>query len=187
MASAICEVDALELSRRFNCGPACTAGRRSDLVHKLSGLRSVVRDFDGLAGVQLISQWGIVGEYRVNDVYVMMGQVVESSKSNVMGFVPSDSWTQIADVGTYFKRARVSSTQFMSVLRRIKELSLTAVIRENFGVRVVLVGIGNRESGLLFLKREPKNLPRSGERAGDGRRYVLVEQLEKDIVFYETD
>ena len=68
-----CKVDAAALVQKFHCGKACTVDRRNRLVGNLDQIRKVAKDFAKLSGVDLVSQWGIVGEFRVNNAYTMMG------------------------------------------------------------------------------------------------------------------
>ena len=188
MVGAICKVDAAVLSRSFHCGPACTSGRREELFSGLRKIKKTVSAFQEMSAVDLVSQWGIVGEDRINNVFVMMGQVVETKPSEVMGFVPSDHWVRLEGLGVYLSRLGISDAAFSSFLRGVKELSLAAVVRDEAGIRVVRVGIGESESGLLFLTKDRRSrTPRSGEKAKDGRRYVTVEELEPGLLFYETD
>jgi hypothetical protein len=187
IAGAACEIDAQALAKSFHCGISCTADRKTELLAKLGPIKEVVRDFASLKGIELVSQWGIVGEYRVDNIFAMMDQVKETKPSLLMGFVPSEIWTDIgADLKAYLKRKNVSEKRFDSMLQKVKALSLAAVVREPEGTRVVRVGIADNESGLLFLNTGTA-MPLVGQRTHGGRRYVVVQELEKKLVFYETD
>ncbi len=186
IVGAACGVDAQALVKGFHCGPSCTAARKSELLSKLAPIKEVVKEFASLRGIDLVSQWGIVGEYRVDNLFAMMGQVKETNPSPVMGFVPSASWTDVADLRSYLNHKGVSEKAFESMLRKLKVLSLAAVVREDEGKRVVRVGIADNESGLLFLNIGART-PTVGQRTRGGRRYVVVQELEKNLVFYETD
>jgi hypothetical protein len=183
---AFCKVDAAAMAQSFHCGSMCTASRRDGLVRNLRQLKELVRDFVAMNGIDLVSQWGVVGEFRVDNVFVMMGQANETKPSPVMGFIPSDAWEHLSGPDDYLKRKHVSPTAFQSLLGKVKALSLAAVVREKQAVRVVRVGISDNESGLLFLNWGVAE-PRVGELVSGGRRYSIVEPLEKGIVFYETD
>jgi hypothetical protein len=127
----------------------------------------------------------VVGEYRVNNVFVMMGQVRQTTASTVMGFLPSNVWRALPDVATYLDTLQVSGTAFQALLMDMKRLSLSALVVRRKSIRVILFGIGDNQSGLIFLRGQP--VPARGEHDDNGRRYRIVEQLEPGIVFYETD
>ena len=103
-----------------------------------------------------------------------------------MGFIPWDTWQHYSGVADYLRAKHVSEAAFQDLLKEVKALSLAAVVREKGVIRIVRIGITNNESGLLFLNSGAP-LPVVGERAEGGRRYVVVEQIEKGLVFYETD
>jgi len=183
---AACKVDAAALARSFHCGSVCTADRRNGLVSNLERIKRVTKAFAALAGVDLVSQWGVRGEFRVNNAFTLMGQTNEAKPSPMMGFIPWDVWEHFSVIGEYLKTKHISEAAFNELLKEIKALSLAAVVREKRAVRVVRVGIADNESGLLFLKHgEP--LPVVGQGAEGGRRYVVIEQIEDGLVFYETD
>jgi hypothetical protein len=185
-AGAACKVNAAALARSFHCGKGCTADRRSDLLSRLEAIKGVVKQFVALAGVDLISQWGIVREFRVNNLFTIMRQTNEAVASHVMGFIPSDNWKGFPSVADFLKAKGISETAFADLLGNVKKLSLAAVVRERQAIRVVRVGIADNESGLLFLD-DDQPLPTVGAMADGGRRYVVIEKIEKNIVFYETD
>jgi hypothetical protein len=183
---ALCKIDAGAFAQSFRCGSPCTSHRKKELQDKLPSIKELIVGFRKLRGIGVISQWGISGEYRLDNVFVMMGQAKETRPSPQMGFVPSDSWSNLSGAEAYLQRVQVSAKAFGSVMSRLKNLSLAAVVKEDRWCRVIGVGIGTNESGLIFLN-ERSTLPKIGDVAGDGRRYVTVQSLEDAVAFYETE
>jgi hypothetical protein len=61
---------------------------------------------------------------------------------------------------------------------------VSSITRAGTQLRIVGVGIGDNESGLL-LGEGPT--PEAGTGTADGRRYATVERVAPDAVFYETN
>jgi len=82
-----CKVDAAVLSRSFTAGRPATSGRREELF---SGLRKIKEDgkarFQEMSAVDLVSQWESWASIGSNNVFVMMGQVVETKTERSDGF-----------------------------------------------------------------------------------------------------
>lgn len=136
--------------------------------------------------IKVLAQWGIKDEYRVNNVFHMIGQTNESLPSPVMGFIPSDKWRKLESPEKYLEEIKVPKTKFDSMLTKVKEMGLAAVVRDTQeNVRVVRVGVSDNEAGLLFLKN-PSNKPKKGQKMLDGREYVYVEEIKPNIFYYET-
>jgi hypothetical protein len=183
---AICRVDAGALVGSFDCGAQCVDYRQRQLGDRLDEISRVVDAFRGLSQVEVISEWGIPGEFRVNNVFSMMGQVNESIPSKRFGFVPSEEWKAIPDIDSYLSSRHVDKSAFESVLGKMYERSLAAIVREGEWIRVVRMGIGLKESGLLFLDKGAR-VPTIGTQANDGRKYAVVKVLRNGVVFYETE
>jgi len=105
--SALCKVDGMTVQKAYSCGPMCTAGRIEYFVRQLRQIKDVVKEFKALEGVGLVSQWGVAHEFRVDNVFVMMGQTRESVPSPLMGFVPSGVWEKLSGPEEYLRRKHV--------------------------------------------------------------------------------
>jgi hypothetical protein len=69
----------------------------------------------------------------------------------------------------------------------MRELSLAALVADTGSVvRVVRVGIGHKESGLLFAPGDAAPYMK-GDKLSDGREVLLLEQLKQGVYFYETN
>ena len=130
----------------------------------------------------MVAQWGIVDEFRVNELYSINGQVRFTQPSAIMGFVPSAVWIP-ADPDQYIRRLGADPAAIRSVIAEMGALSVAALVRDDVGIRVARVGIGDNESGLVFSAAAPY---RRGEKLKDGREVTLIEQLRPGVYFYET-
>jgi hypothetical protein len=186
LAGAACKVDSAKLAGSFHCGPDCTRWRRGQLVTQLPELKSLAAAFQRLKGVWLVAQWAVPGEYRVNDLFRMMGgQTNEALPSTTMGLVPSEAWRPWPDDGSFFAGLGAKQAEVEAVVGLMRRLSIAAAVREHEGVRLVKVGILDDEGGVLFLPSGAAG-PKRGEKGKDGREFVVVEPLEPGVVLYET-
>jgi hypothetical protein len=186
IAGAACGIDPAGLANSFHCGKTCIEYRRSDVVGKLDRIGQLVNEFDAAQQIQILAQWGIKDEYRVNNVFHMMGQTNESLPSPLMGFVPSDKWRKLDAPEKYLEEIKLSQTKFDEMLTTLKTMNLAAVVRDSLGnTRVVRVGISDNEAGLLFVKSTSAK-PKKGQKMLDGREYVYVEEIRPNTFYYET-
>ena len=186
IAGAISGVDALAAANSFHCGKGCVESRRDGMKDKLPRIAELVREFDGVPRLTIIAQWGVADEFRVNNVFEMLGRTNESLPSPVMGFVPSDRWRKLASIDEYLAEIKITRERFDPLLARTRELDIAAIVREaHGGIRVVRVGIGDNEAGMLFVGTGAAK-PERGRKLADGRQYVVVEQIKPGVFYYET-
>jgi hypothetical protein len=132
-----------------------------------------------------LSIWAPAGEIRVNDVFVMNGAAREAIPSKTMGFVPSGDWKSWPSLGQYLASIRVSADSVDRIVEQMRRIGLSAILRKTDGLRFVGVGIGDNESGILFLAAG-SNPPKLQVPGTDGREFVTLEKLEDGIYYYET-
>jgi hypothetical protein len=186
IAGAATGIDSAAMANSFHCGQSCIEYRKSSVMGSLSRISELVDEFSSVPQLEVLAQWGIKDEYRVNNVFHMRGQTNESLASAAMGFIPSDKWRKLDNPEKYLEEIKVSKAKFDSVLTRVRELSLAAVVRTAEGdIRIVRVGIGDNEAGLLFLKKSTKK-PKKGQKMIDGKEYIYIEEVEPNIFYYET-
>jgi hypothetical protein len=185
VAGAACSVDVAKLPKNFHCGERCLFSRRADLARKLPVLRAIVKDFRAARNVRILAQWG-PGEWRVNDLYRMRGGGLnEARPSEVMALVPSALWTRWDGLDAWAKKSKVDARKVEDLLARLGAVAVAAVVRDGGDVRVIRIGIGDNESGLLF-QADGAKPPKLGDTLPDGRTYVAIEPLAPGVVFYET-
>jgi hypothetical protein len=186
IAGAAFGVDSRKLPDEFHCGKECVESRKSDLEGKLPRLRALVGDFRQLEGVDLLSIWGMGDDFRVNNLFRIMGRQRATSASDLMGFVPSGHWTPVEDADQYIAGFGGSSDAVRKVLQQMRSESVAALVRgPGASVRLVRIGIGDNESGLLFLESGSPTYS-VGEKLPDGREIVFVVRLAPDVLFYES-
>ena len=185
VAAAACGVPSEAVTSHFFCGPECPKNRRDHLVSQLTKVRAAVSRFESLRGVNLVSIWAPRGEIRVNDVFVLGKTVEEAIPSPVMGLVPSGQWRAWSGLASYLATIRVEESDIRGLDSSMREIGLSAFVREKTQVRAVGVGLGDNESGLLFLGNGGVK-PVVGKTRPDGSRYQFVEEVSKGVFFYET-
>ena len=124
IAGAASGNDSAAMANSFHCGQSCIQYRKSDVEGKLVQISELVNEFSSISRLELLAQWGMKDEYRVDNVFHMMGQTNESLPSAVMGFIPSDKWRKLDAPETYLAEIKVSKVQFDSVLTKVRELSI---------------------------------------------------------------
>jgi hypothetical protein len=184
-AAGACGIPEDQVTAYFFCGPACPGNRRDHLVRQLAAVKALKKDFEGLPRARLISVWAPGDEFRVNDVFYMDGKAREAIPSPVMGFVPSGDWKTLPSLGAYARRIGIPESKIRDLTRRMRDIGLSALIRDTSAIRLVGVGIGDNESGLLF-PRPGAARPRVGAQWPDGRKLTIVEELAPGIFYYET-
>jgi hypothetical protein len=185
VAGAACSVDVAKLTANFHCGERCLFSRRADLRRKLPMLQALVKDVRAARNVRLLALWA-PGEWRVNDLYrTPAGAYNEARPSPVMGLVPSADWKRWDRLDAWMKASNVDRRKVEELLGRIEALRIAAVVRDGDAIRVVRIGLGDNESGLLFGSEKAKP-PKVGDALPDGRTYVAIEPVAPGVVFYET-
>ena len=184
-AAGACGIPEDMVTAYFFCGPACPGNRRDHLVRQLAAVRALKKDFERLPSARLISIWAPGDEFRVNDVFYMDGKTREAIPSPVMGFVPSGDWKAWPSLAAYAQRIGIPESKIRDLTRQMQEIGLSALIRDKPGLRLVGVGIGDNESGLIFPRPDAAR-PRVGAQWPDGRKYAIVEEVALGVFYYET-
>ena len=180
------KVDGLALANLFHCGPSCVEHRRADLKSKLPRIEPLVSQFRAVVRIHVIANWGMGDDFRVNELFRVMGQQNLAQASPIMGFVPSGVWHPVKDADGYIESLGVNPAKVREILKEMHDLSLSALVAETGSVvRVVRVGIADNESGILFATGDAAPY-KKGDKLSDGREVILIEKLEPRVYFYET-
>jgi hypothetical protein len=185
MVAAACGVPSAAVTGYFFCGPECPKNRRDHLVGQLPKVRTLLSSFQPLGGMYLISIWAPKGELRVNDVFLLNGQVREAVPSPKLGLVPSGEWRPWHDLPAYLGTLGLEQAAVDGLVSQMLSIGLSAVVREPEGIRVVGVGVGDNESGLVFV-RQGAVAPRVGRATADAKEYSIVEEVAPGVFYYET-
>ena len=183
IVAGACGLEADEVTEPFACGPECVTGRRQHLVSQLTRLRTVAEGFRRTS-LKVLAIWAPKGDLRVDDVFVLDGVVREAVPSAIHGFVPSGEWKDLESLDAYLGPRKVDGGAVLELADGMRGMGVSALVREGDRLRVVGVGIGDNESGLLL---GAGSEPGVGSLAADGRRYQVVERVAPDAVFYETN
>lgn len=188
VSGAAFKVDPRASANSFHCGPSCVEYRRTDVKSKLPQIEPLVSHFRALARIRIIANWGMGDDFRVNELFRIMGQQNLTQPSPIMGFVPSDVWHPVKDADEYIRSLGANPAKVRGLLREMRDLSLSALVAEtgSLSVRVVRVGIGDNESGLLFAQGDAAPY-KKGDKLSDGREILLIERLKQGVYFYETN
>ena len=181
-----CGLAAEQLTAFFFCGPECPRNRREHFVRQLKDVRAVADEFETLAGLRLVAVWAPRGELRVNDVFLMAGQAREAIPSPTMGFVPSGEWKPWPSLNAYLKTLGIAEDAVRGLTQHLLAVGFSAVLRENSGIRLVGVGVGDNESGIVLTRRATP-APEVGRSLSDNKTYSIVERLAPDVYYYETN
>lgn len=186
MAAAACGIPSQRVTGYFFCGPDCTRNRRDHLAKQLVSIRRTLAAFEAFPEIRLISIWAPRGEVRINDLYLIDGTAREAIPSPEMGLVPSGNWRHWSSLGSYLSTKKAQEKDIEALTGQMRDIGLSALIKDANGTRAVGVGVGDNESGLLFATPNDP-LPRVGEKLLDGRQYSIVEQVGLNVFFYETN
>jgi hypothetical protein len=180
------DLDALGIASSFLCGFPCVQSRKAQAVDRLDSLTLVVNYLRANESVQILANWGIIGEFRVNDVFRMMGQTFEARESQLAGLVPSGSWSAPIEMDSYLRKLRLVQAEFDNVIQLLKRLSFAAVVRCGTNcIRAIRTGIGASESGLLFLSTEARP-PAIGDMWWAGKQFTQIEEIAPTVFYFET-
>lgn len=185
LAAAACGIPPAQVTAAFFCGPECPRNRRDHLVSQLPKLRAAVDVFDRLKPIDLISIWAPKGELRVNDVFVLDGETRQALPSARLGLVPSGVWKPWANLETYLSTINVKASEVTDLVQQMLGIGVSALVRETSQIRLVAVGVGDNESGMLLLGPQASP-PVLGGDSGNGREYVIVDEVAPRVWFYET-
>lgn len=185
MVAAACRIPPSLVTASFFCGPECPGNRRDHLAHQLPAVRSLAQAFNALAAIRLVAVWAPEGEFRVNDVFVLNGQAMEAIPSEKLGLVPSGNWKTWPSLGAYLATSKVLEKDVQGLIDQMLAIGLSALIRDGSRTRMVGVGVGDNESGLILLPAD-SSPPRVDMELPDGRKYTIVVEIAPGIFFYET-
>ena len=186
VVASACGVGAEDVTAHFFCGPDCPTNRREHLARQLTAVRALAASFRKLIGLRILAVWAPKGELRVNDVFQMRGVVREALPSPTMGFVPSGDWKPWPSLAAYLNTIKLAEDTVASLTQQMLAIGLSALIREGADIRLVGVGVGDNQSGLL-LTASRTSVPQVGARLPDMKTYSIVERLAPDLYYYETN
>ena len=85
----------------------------------------------------------------------------------------------------YLAAAKIPAQQVPELVDQMRAIGICAIIRDYGATRVVGVGIGDNESGLILMNSESP-VPAVGTKQADGREFTIIEEVAPGVFFYET-
>lgn len=182
----ILDVDPTRLNAQFNCGAGCVEARRDMIRRNLTAWSEVANAFRAAVGVRLVGAWGAPEIYRVNDVIKFGKQTVVAKPSPVMGFIPGGVFAPQPGLAAALSERGINLDQVENLLMTMNEAgAIAARYRPTGALEVILIGVADNLSGILFL-REGESPPKAKAEHENGSRYVLIEKLAENAYFFET-
>src|SRR4029450_6715026 len=117
VSGAAFKVDPRALANSFHCGPSCSEYRRADVQSKYPRIEPLVSHFRALAHIRIIANWGMGDDFRVNELFRIMGQQNLTQPSAIMGFVPSDVWHSVKDADGDIKSLGANTANVREILK----------------------------------------------------------------------
>ncbi|WP_337881265.1 hypothetical protein [Rheinheimera sp.] len=181
-----CKLQAERITDYFFCGPLCAPSRKAHLIRQPERLRTLAQSFREINGLQLLSIWAPKDESRVNDLFVLSGTAKEAIPSAEMGFVPSGVWKTWPSRAAYLDSIAVTETQIDELTAQMRDIGLSALRREPEGIRLVGVGVGDNESGVLLLNAGASR-PKLSQPLTDFKQLSILDRVADDLYYYETN
>lgn len=189
VASALAGLDddaALKMANDFHCGQPCSAARIKSLVEQHERVTPLVMRFVPIGGLNIIAQWNVPGEFRVNDTFKRGESITSYKTAGPKGVIPNSAGTKAENLTDATGLSPSEVSQAEEIAAELASLHLAAIVRSPQGIRVVLTGNADNQCGLLF-KRLSVAEPKPGDSFGEGLDVALVVMIAKDIYYFETN
>jgi hypothetical protein len=155
-----------------------------DLALHLPALRALVQSFSATAPeVQLIAQWNIDGDLRVNNTFLQHTAVTAFLEHN--GFIPYPPGIPFHSLAAELSADHLTQPDLDAIISSMRSLHIVALLKMPIGVRAIYSGVSHNETGLLFLN-PGQDPPRAGDRWGNGLQLTAVLSVGPDVFLYEA-
>jgi hypothetical protein len=155
-----------------------------DLALHLSSLRELVQKFSATAPeVQLIAQWDIEGDLRLNNSFLQHSAVTAYLDHN--GFIPYPPGVPFHSLDAELNADHLTQADLDAIVSSMRALHIVALLKMPIGVRTIYSGVTHNETGLLFLV-PAADPPRAGDRWGNGIELSSVVSVGPDVYLYQS-
>ena len=186
VSGRILKMDPSKLVSSFHCGPECTKQRKELAVKSLQQVRELVDAFLQTKNITIAAQGYHDNRFRVNNTFILGAWVREAIPSPNMGFIPSGQWNEFHNLDEYFEKSHIKRAEAMRLVDGLKRISFAAIEKNGTNsVRVFLTGIGDNVAGLLFQNGDTIP-PVLRTKSADGLEYVILEEIESGLWYFET-
>ncbi|WP_419805428.1 hypothetical protein [Terriglobus sp.] len=173
------------MANDFHCGEACADQRFRKFVEQHERVSALVARFVPLVQLKIVSQWGVLNDYRVNDTLIQKSLITSFRPMGDIGIVPNASGKQFKSVSdaTGLNLQDIATAE--SIAAELASLNIAAIVRSPQGIRVIRSGCSDNQAGLLF-KRTDVPEPKEKDDFGEGLELVFAVKVAQDIYYFET-
>lgn len=155
-----------------------------DLALNLPSLRNLAQKFSSTAAeVQLIAQWDIDGDLRLNNTFLQHSAVTAYLEHN--GYIPYPPGIPFHSLDAELSADHLAQSDLDAIISSMRSLHIVALLKMPAGVRAIYSGVSHNETGLFFLTSDVAP-PRAGDRWGNGIELTSVTSLAPDVFLYEA-
>ena len=174
-----------KMANDFHCGSPCATSRIKEFIAQNQQISPPISKFLRLEKLNVISQWSVPGDFRINDTFVEHGTITAFSPAGLIGIVPNSAGKKAGSLPEATGLNASDINEARSIAVELASLHLAAIVRSPEGIRVIRTGNADNQCGLLF-KRLSAPEPKKGDDFGEGLEVVGVTMLAKDIYYFET-
>ena len=161
-----------------------SAGLATDLTLHLPALGELVQKFSATAPeVQIIAQWEIDGDLRLNNTFLQHNAVTAYLEHN--GLIPYPPGVPFHSLDAELSADHLTQADLNTIVPSMSSLHIVALLKMPIGIRAVYAGASHNETGLLFLSKGAAP-PRSGDRWGNGIELSSVVSIGPGVFLYEA-
>lgn len=155
-----------------------------DLTLHLPSLRELAQKFSATAPeLQLIAQWNIDGDLRLNNTFLQHSAVTAFLDHN--GFIPYPPGVPFHSLDAELTTDHLTQPDLDAIVASMRSLHIVALLKMPLGVRAIYSGVSHNETGLLFLNPGAAP-PRTGDRWGNGIELSSVLSIAPGVYLYQA-
>ena len=156
----------------------------SDIDLDLPELRTLIQKFSATAPeVQLIAQWDIPGDLRLNNTFLQHSTITAYLEHN--GFFPYPPGIPFHSLDGELTADHLTRDDLDAIVASMHSLRIVALLKMPMGIRAIYSGVSHNETGLLFLT-PGEDPPRAGDRWGNGIQLSSVLSVAPNVFLYEA-
>lgn len=139
----------------FFCKNLCWVEREKNTKKGLKEVLALVEKFKKAADMEIVSQWNIGNQFRVNDFFVFKEGPTKALPSRDLQIVSSGHWLKLSDLE--MKEFKKLSETAEPLVKDLKKLKIPALVKtKNGGVIVFYDGFADNAWGVLVLSNAEK-------------------------------
>jgi hypothetical protein len=153
--SSVFQADQDKRTADFFCKNLCWLERENKTKKNLNEVLALVEKFKKASDVQIVSQWNIGDQFRVNDFFVLKEGPTKAIPSRDLKIISSGRWAKLNESDMKaFKKLSEATT---ALVKDLKKLKIPAMVKaKNNGVIVFYDGFADNAWGVLVLSNSEK-------------------------------